>query len=65
MEGEELISESGYWEAKKQIAALEQSYAKKAVRSGTEHDQRKYWGYCDGMKKCLQVLEQYVEEKSE
>ena len=31
--------------------------------SGTEHDQRKYWGYCDGMKECLRVLEKYVEEK--
>ena len=59
-----MINESGYWEAKKQIVALEQSYAKRAMRSGTEHDQRKYWGYSDGLKECLHVLEKYVEEKS-
>jgi len=60
-----MISESGYWEAKKHIQALEQGYAMKAMNAGTEHDKRKFWGYCDGMKECLRVLEKHVEQKPE
>lgn len=56
-----MISESGYWEAKKKIAALEQGYAMSAMKAGTEYDKRNYWGYCDGMKVCLKILEENVE----
>lgn len=60
-----MISESGYFEAKKQIAALERGYAMQAMKAPTEHDKRKFWGYCDGMKECLRVLEKHVEQINE
>ncbi len=60
-----MISESGYWEAKKHIAALEQGYAISAMKAGNDYEKRKLWGYCDGMKECLKVLEKYVEQKND
>jgi hypothetical protein len=60
-----MISEEGYWDAKKRIVALENDYATKAMKSRSEHDQRKFWGYSDGMKECLRILEIYAEQKSE
>jgi hypothetical protein len=60
-----MISESGYWEAKKHISALEQGYATRAMTAGLEYHKRKLWGYCDGMKICLRLLEKHVEQKTE
>jgi hypothetical protein len=58
-----MISEEGYWEAKKIIAKLENDYAMTAMKSQSEHEKRKFWGYCDGMKECLRILEKHVEQK--
>jgi hypothetical protein len=60
--GGNMFSESGYLEAKKMIVALENDYAMKAMKTGSESDRRKYWGYSDGMKECLRILNTYVEQ---
>jgi hypothetical protein len=61
-----MISEEGYWEAKKKIAALEQGYAMQAMKCGSSSSNaRNFWGYCDGMKQCLKILETCVEQKPE
>jgi hypothetical protein len=57
-----MFSESGYLEAKKMIISLENEYAMKAMKAGSEHDKRKFWGYSDGMKECLKILTTYVEK---
>jgi hypothetical protein len=56
-----MISEPGYWKAKKIIAALEIDYAKKASKT----DSARLWGHCDGMKVCLKILAENVAQNPE
>jgi hypothetical protein len=57
-----MFSESGYLEAKKRIIALENDYAMRAMKAYSDYDKRNLWGYCDGMKECLKILNTYVEQ---
>lgn len=60
-----MIDEKDYLEAKRRIAEREDYYARKAMRTNIITDRRNLWGYSDGMKECLKILEEYIEKKGD
>jgi len=60
-----MIDEQDYLEAKRRIAAREAYYAREAMKTNTTTKSRNFWGYCDGMKECLKILEECIEKKGD
>lgn len=60
-----MIDEQDYLEAKRRIAAREAHYAREAMKTNIIAKSRNLWGYCDGMKECLKILEECIEEKGD
>ena len=50
-----------YLKAKRMIKARESDYAMKAMKAKDQYTSRNLWGFCDGMKECLKILEECFE----
>jgi len=60
-----MIDEQDYLEAKRRITEREAYYAHEAMKTNLIAKSRNLWGYCDGMKECLRILEEYIEKKGD
>ena len=60
-----MIEKESYLKAKRIINARENDYAMKARKAKDQYTSRKLWGYCDGMKECLKILEECCENTDE
>lgn len=64
-EGDLMIDEKDYREAKRHIKLREAHYAHEAMKTNSIEKSRSLWGYCDGMKECLRILEECIEKKGD
>ena len=60
-----MIDEKDYLEAKRRIKGREGYYAHEAMKAYSTAEKRNLWGYCDGMKECLRILEECMEKNGD